>query len=282
MSRQVESQIIACRSGVARIYSMLQTTPSRWQDYVPFARSLTTSLDAVDFVSIAGRAEEQVWFIDGIQRLAYSDADSGGVRDLADWCQRKWLGLLQFQPQLVEALKGLGQSWLLRAQNPLAQIHDEESISSSSRSPSVSNNNNRVQTANYVEAREFLLPSTEFFKRAVDAAEVQHRVNGALLALAAEAYLSLGNVSTPNEGIEYFGQAVRYLRRARQIPRYPLPPHLQQLVPHASTFLDPVDAFVVDFCMTMEGMSTEPGFSDSRFWQVCGFVFVPINSILDD
>lgn len=42
---------------------------------------------------------------------------------------------------------------------------------------------NRRHTANYVEARAVLMPAVDFFGRAVQNAQDQHRLTGELLAL---------------------------------------------------------------------------------------------------
>jgi hypothetical protein len=51
---------------------------------------------------------------------------------------------------------------------------------------------------------------------------------------AAEAYMSLGNVSSTRDGERLFRQAVLYLRQASDIPGYPLPAHLQRHVCRAA------------------------------------------------
>lgn len=47
---------------------------------------------------------------------------------------------------------------------------------------------------------------------------------------AAESYMSLGNVSYPDTRMQYFDQAVKYLRMAEAIPGYNLSTHLSQYV----------------------------------------------------
>lgn len=106
-----------------------------------------------------------------------------------------------------------------------------------------------------------LLPATEHLQRAIVAAERAQTVNGDVLALvsplcflqlygslfpresttghttdgfahsqAAEAYISLGNVSYSHHNEQYFQQAVRYLQQASAIPGYQLSPYLQRYV----------------------------------------------------
>lgn len=181
---------------------------------------------------------------------------------------------------------GLGQAWLLRAQQTLARIHRLEGSSSSGassgqrsavgvgRAQSFTSSEDAREAArqnveadaraggpDYVEARGMLLPATEHLQRAIMAAERTQRVNGDVLALvsplvscyrmativtcgptlghttdgyvrsqAAEAYISLGNVSYSHHNEQYFQQAIRYLQQARTIPSYQLSPYLQRYV----------------------------------------------------
>ena len=104
---------------------------------------------------------------------------------------------------------GLGQAWLSRSQQSLARIHRDEGSSSSGTSggrPTTAGGvsyssseeardaaraaaeaDARIHTADYVEARGILLPSTEYLSQAVDLAERTGRLNGDLLALVSPA-----------------------------------------------------------------------------------------------
>jgi hypothetical protein len=102
----------------------------------------------------------------------------------------------------------------------------------------------RAGTSDYVEARGMLLPSTEYFQRAVTVAERKEVVTGSLLSLvnrtikqqarlltlgqAAEAHMSLGNVSYSHHNEQYFQQAVRYLRRASSIEGFEMSLYLRR------------------------------------------------------
>jgi len=105
----------------------------------------------------------------------------------------------------------------------------------------------RLHTQDYVEARGILLPAIEYLRRAVEQADTEeHGPSGHLLVTvgvdlqklalgwsdllleAAEAYMSLGNVSYASTNTDYFRQAILYLRRASGIPGFPLPGHLQR------------------------------------------------------
>lgn len=99
----------------------------------------------------------------------------------------------------------MGRAWLSRAQPALARIHREEGSSSSGRSSGRPGTGNgpaytssdeardaaraaaeadaQLHTADYVEARGILLPSTEYFTRAIAVADRGGTVTGRLLAL---------------------------------------------------------------------------------------------------
>lgn len=104
----------------------------------------------------------------------------------------------------------------------------------------------RLHTADYVEARGLLLPAVDYLGRAVVQATSKNSLSGSLLVIvsfpvevtcassakshkqAAEAYMSIGNVSHSRVNRDYFCQAIQYLRIASQIPGFPLPTHLQK------------------------------------------------------
>lgn len=130
-------------------------------------------------------------------------------------CLRQALTLLQVYAEDVDLLmcewstprmhkftdqSVIGQNWLLRAQKSLSKIHHAERSSMSSGSagsqdPPLSASEERRRTiratveaedrlhsADYVEARGILLPAVEYLKHAVEAARSQNRMSGFLLA----------------------------------------------------------------------------------------------------
>jgi tetratricopeptide (TPR) repeat protein len=158
-------------------------------------------------------------------------------------------------------MTGLGQAWLARSQNVLARIHRTEGSSSSGssgRPQSLSDRlayssseeardaerataeaDARAHTADYVEARGMLIPAVDHFARAIEVAERNGEPSGELLSEAAEANMSLGNVSYSHQNEQYFQRAIRYLRRAAQIPGFRLSSYLQRCG-HHSPPLDPL------------------------------------------
>ena len=196
-----EQRITVCKTGLNQIYAMLRSSPQNWRNFINLGRSVIAHIDATTFMSSTTRTTEQAWMIAGLQRLAYADADSGGVPDIASWCARQWMIIFQRDPQNIAALRGIGQSWLSRAQPTLARIHRNDGSSSSSggssqrsgKSLSASEEERRSATAtaeaerragtqDYVEARGLLQPATEYLERAVAAAGAQGVSSGDLLA----------------------------------------------------------------------------------------------------
>lgn len=195
-----EQRIAVCKTGMNRIHSMLQESPNDWRNYVGLARTIISHLDSTTFMQQQNRTQEQVWMIAGVQRLAFVDAETGVITDLAAWCSRQWLVIHQRDANNLAALRGLGQAWLSRAQPSLARIHRADGASSSSGQSSLSQRSfqsiqeealadaanaeaeRRAGTADYVEARGFLQPATDYLERALASATTQRVVSGDLLS----------------------------------------------------------------------------------------------------
>ncbi|KAF1999383.1 hypothetical protein P154DRAFT_546361 [Amniculicola lignicola CBS 123094] len=184
---------------VAMINTALDASSESWRDQLHAARSITAFLELFDTTPNDERRKWQLSVIDTFQRLAYADADSGGVQDIGNWCLRQSLSLLQTYPENVDLLKLVGTNWLLRAQKSLAKIHVTERDSSSSGASQQSKSEEqrhvsratieaeaRLWTADYVEARGILLPATDYLKRAVDAARAQGLTTACLLTKVCE------------------------------------------------------------------------------------------------
>lgn len=215
---------------VNQISAMLDTNPDDWRNYVTLARNVMASMHTLAPSTDPTERQRQNWHIDVFQRLAYSDVDNGGVADIANWCVRQALTLLQHQPEDVDLLRRewkaftignranemtvVGQNWLLRAQPCLARIHLLDGHSSSSggshgatasafslsrseeerqAARAAAEAEDRLHTADYVEASGILLPAVEYLARAVEMAQSQGRLTGHLLATVS--ILSHGYIS---------------------------------------------------------------------------------------
>lgn len=179
-----EQRISACKTATSQIYTMLRSSPQQWRTFLGLARTLISQLDSTTFMQQATRTPEQVWIIAALQTLAFKDVDSVAVPDIASWCSRQWLVIIQRDAQNLSALRGLGQMWLSRAQPALARVHTSQVRSSSARegSESATEAERRVGSADHMEARGFLQPAAEYLERAVAAASSQDAINGDLLA----------------------------------------------------------------------------------------------------
>ena len=261
-----DQRISVCKTSVSQIYTILRTAPQEWRSYLTLGRSVIAHIDNTTFMQQPRRSAEQSWMIGGLQRLAFADNGNGEVQDISNWCTRQWMAMFQREPQNVEALRGIGRAWLARAQPALTRIHRIDGSSSSSggssqwSAPSISSSEDerqsaaaaaeaerRAGTSDYVEARGFLQPAIEYFERAIATATAQRILSGDLLATvrllmtdfrlserwltiyqAAEAYMSLGNASSPRTNEQQFRRALQLLRAATAIPGYTLGRYLQQ------------------------------------------------------
>lgn len=91
-------------STVELINSTLDAAQESWRDHLPAIRNITASLEFSDTSPDGARRAWQVSLITVFQRVAYADADSGGVPDVANWCLRQSLTLLQVYQEDVEIL----------------------------------------------------------------------------------------------------------------------------------------------------------------------------------
>ncbi|KAF2146569.1 uncharacterized protein K452DRAFT_314823 [Aplosporella prunicola CBS 121167] len=227
-------RISSCKNVAAQIYTMLASYPDRWQTYLPSARSVIPALAASPSLSIP----ERLYIIAALQALAFADADNpsstAATADIANWCQSQWLLVLERQANCSAALRGLGEYWLFRAQPALARIHAAEESAPANAAVSDA----RLGAPDAVEARGLLTPSSDYLARAVQAAHTAREgVKGELLEKAAEAYMSLGNVSGKRAGEPCFRRALQYLKMAVDMG-HELPEHLEDYLDEYGPLVD--------------------------------------------
>lgn len=105
---------------LATIIRMLQrldppgSSSNQLAQQITLARSIIRALDQASLLQRVGRLEEQVHIISRLQDLAYYEPDSGGISDIAQWCMRHWLRLLQEPVEHVGVFQGLSYHHLLR------------------------------------------------------------------------------------------------------------------------------------------------------------------------
>jgi hypothetical protein len=73
---------------------------------ITLARSIIRFLDETFLLQRAARLSDQVFIISRLQDLAYHEPDSGAIADIANWCVRQWLRLLQQHTEDVGVMQG--------------------------------------------------------------------------------------------------------------------------------------------------------------------------------
>ena len=106
MDSDLNDRMAMCRTSIACIRSMLRSRPNDWQSYVSHARFVMATIDTVPFSADPADLDQRTWMIEGLQKLAYHETDNGSFSDIADWCMRHWLVVLQHQPENVTTLRG--------------------------------------------------------------------------------------------------------------------------------------------------------------------------------
>ena len=102
-----EDLVEQVKSIITLLYEVVSSRPYEWEAYLPSARSAMTALDHLHFFRDPQRFAEQVWMLHGLQDYAFHDADSGCIRDIAEWCQTAWLRILRNYPENVDTLTGM-------------------------------------------------------------------------------------------------------------------------------------------------------------------------------
>jgi hypothetical protein len=72
------------------------------------ARGIIASINTTSFMTWSDRYDDQIFVISELQNLAYHEVDGGGIQDIAQWCIRQYLHLInQSREDSVEALSGV-------------------------------------------------------------------------------------------------------------------------------------------------------------------------------
>ncbi|MCJ1232999.1 hypothetical protein MMC14_000953 [Varicellaria rhodocarpa] len=241
MDQQTNQEIATVEEAISQIQRTLDSQSQDWRSYLPRARAIIALLENTPIILELLDMERRTSTLATLQQLSYQDPDNGGERDIARWCERQWATILQAHPNNARALQGLGQAWLFKSEETLARIYRDTGSSSSDAngSPSASTrrsqtirnstqDNARVASADYVQARDLLRPAIESFDRAIEIADSDGSLTGKLLSLGAETNLNFGNVSHPRLNEGYYQKALRYLQRANSFEGFELENHLQQ------------------------------------------------------
>ena len=106
MNATEQQRIASAKQEVRRIQAAVNAASNDWERHISAARAVIASVDSTRLMQQQNRAQDQIFILSALQKLAYYDADSGGVQDIADWCVTQWLAILQYDPESVEALQG--------------------------------------------------------------------------------------------------------------------------------------------------------------------------------
>ncbi|KAH8805102.1 hypothetical protein F5884DRAFT_885107, partial [Xylogone sp. PMI_703] len=212
-----------------------QKAPEDPED-LTLAHYAVDTLDHLDFFQDPMRLAEQVWVVQVLQDYAFLD-EHCVIRDSAEWCQMKWLLMLQSHPENMECLKGLGNYWFQLSQSILARLQSTRtSISSNGTDDNAQLTRLtvhfyvRLDRPLQVEARGYLYAAIDFFHRALVVAETRDAVTGDFLSTIAELHMAMGSVSDSPADDYYFTNGVRYLRRAQNLPGHSLSSYLKEFL----------------------------------------------------
>jgi hypothetical protein len=107
MNAAEEQRINSAKAELRRVQHAVETGSTNWGAHIGTARAIVASVNSTSLMQRADRPTDQAFIIAGLQNLAFHDADSGGVQDIADWCVTQWLRMIQRDPENVNALNGM-------------------------------------------------------------------------------------------------------------------------------------------------------------------------------
>ena len=107
MDAAEDQRITSAKAELRRIQSAVESRGNDWDSHVNAARGIIATVDSTSLMQRGDHSADQTLIIAGLQHLAYHDADSGGVQDIADWCVTRWLSMVQRDPENVDALRGM-------------------------------------------------------------------------------------------------------------------------------------------------------------------------------
>jgi hypothetical protein len=99
-----DTAILNLMSIVALIARNLDIRPDSWREQLPSVRYTTATLEILDTVPNQARKQWQLPLVSVFQRVAFGDADNGPVQDVADWCLRQGLKLMNLYPTDAEIM----------------------------------------------------------------------------------------------------------------------------------------------------------------------------------
>lgn len=101
-----ENQLQEAIREVRRIADWHPSTPEAWDQRLQAARTTIRTFDSTGFISLPNHSIDRIFVITTLQRVAYHEVDSDGIADIAEWCVRQWLQMLQRDAQNGAVLRG--------------------------------------------------------------------------------------------------------------------------------------------------------------------------------
>ncbi len=102
-----EQRVSEIISSLRILRSETPSTQAQIDTRVEAARGIVAALNATPFMTWSERYEDQIFVISELQNLAYHEVDGRGVQDVAQWCIRQYLQIInQSREESFEALAG--------------------------------------------------------------------------------------------------------------------------------------------------------------------------------
>ena len=106
MDQQTSDEIATIEVAISEIQEILNSQSPDWRSYLPRARAIIDLLDNTPIILDLLGIDRRTSTLATVQQLSYQDADNGGERDIALWCERQWATTLQVAPNHAQALQG--------------------------------------------------------------------------------------------------------------------------------------------------------------------------------
>ena len=101
-----ERRIDEILTNLRTLASLNPTTRTENNARVDTARTIIQFLHTSTFMIWPDCYDDQIFLITEMQKIAYHEADDGGVQDIAQWCIMQFLDILARYPDSIQALTG--------------------------------------------------------------------------------------------------------------------------------------------------------------------------------
>ena len=109
MNHELNDRILRLEADLESLQDLTDNNACALQSYLQNARFIIFEADS-GVSPLPRDLYPQIRILGALQRLAYHDPDSGGETYIANWCERKWVALLQNNPNNVHVLQGMAKA----------------------------------------------------------------------------------------------------------------------------------------------------------------------------